>query len=233
MTSAADLFALQEIDLRRDGRRALIADIDARVGETEEVLEARTRLDQARAELDALRRQQRDLDGQLEDLDAKIGPVETRLYGGSVRNPKELTDLQKELTALKARRSGLDDRGLSLLDAIEAAEDAVRRAEADLQRVEANWKHDQAALQAERARAEGESQSLLRERELRTAGMDPGALALYENLRGLKQGRPVARVERGICQGCRLTVPTYLVARIRAGGELIQCPSCERILVSG
>jgi hypothetical protein len=33
MTSAADLFALQEIDLLIDARRAIIADIDARLGE--------------------------------------------------------------------------------------------------------------------------------------------------------------------------------------------------------
>src|SRR6266480_4124416 len=119
MTSAADLFALQEIDLRRDARRALIADIEARLVETEELIDARGSVASAEAALTDVRRQQADIETQLDDLDAKIQPLEKRLYDGSVRNPKELTDLQREVDSLKARRSKLDDEGLALLEASE------------------------------------------------------------------------------------------------------------------
>jgi predicted nucleic acid-binding Zn-ribbon protein len=63
--------------------------------------------------------------------------------------------------------------------------------------------------------------------------MDPRTLSLYEGLRSTRQGRGVALMERGACQGCRITLPTHLVQRLRAGGQLVQCPSCERILVAG
>ena len=69
-------------------------------------------------------------------------------------------------------------------------------------------------------------------RNLRTKDMDASSLGLYENLRRVKQGRGVARIERGTCQGCRLSLPTHLVQRVRTGGLLVQCPSCERILVT-
>jgi len=233
MTSAADLFALQEIDLKRDTRRALIADIESRLGETEELLAARERLVEATSEVERLRRQQRELEDATADLDSRIQPMETKLYGGSVRNPKELSDLQKEVESFKARRGKLDDEELALLDTLEAAHAAFNEARADLERIEAEWQQDQEDLRTAKARAERESAQLEGERGLRMQGMDAPSLGLYENLRRTKQGRGVARVERGSCQGCRLTLPTHLVQRLRSGYNLVQCPSCERILVAG
>jgi uncharacterized protein len=233
MTSAAELLALQEIDLRRDGRRALIADIDSRLGETEALIAARAALAAAETELDRLRRAQQNVETQLVDLDAKIRPMEKRLYDGSVRNPKELSDLQKDLDHHKARRSHLDDEGLTLLDAIEGATSSRSRAQEDLRQAEAEWRRDQERLELQRSQAAQETSRLEDERSKRTAGMDKGTLGLYENLRSLKRGRAVAVIERGACQGCRLTLPTHLVQRVRTGGQLIQCPSCERILVAG
>jgi predicted nucleic acid-binding Zn-ribbon protein len=230
-TSAADLLALQDIDLRRDARRALIADIDSRLGETEAVIEAREAVASAEAELDRLRREQRALEAQLEDLDAKIAPIEKKLYDGSVRNPKELTDLQRDVESQKARRSHLDDEGLALIETVEAAANALATAKAALTQAEAEWKADQAGLEAERDRAQRENTSLEEERQRWAVGMDASALGLYEGLRQTRQGRAVSRIERGACQGCRLSLPTHIVQRVRTGTILVQCPSCERILV--
>ena len=231
MTSAADLLALQDIDLKRDSRRALVADIESRLGETEELIASRDAVTEAEAVLEGLRRQQRELEAQLQDLDAKIAPFETKLYDGSVRNPKELTDLQREVDSLKARRGKLDDDGLTLLDSVENATNELAAKRAALQDAESEWRADQEAMTSDRERAQRESGSLDAERERWTTGMDKLSLQLYENLRLKRQGRAVARVERGTCQGCRIGLPTHLVQRVRTGAMLVQCPTCERILV--
>jgi predicted nucleic acid-binding Zn-ribbon protein len=233
MTSAADLFALQEIDLRRDARRAVIADIETRLGETADILAAREDVAAAEANLKDLQAQQRRFDARLEDLDAKIRPLETKLYDGSVRNPKELTDMQRELSHFKTQRSNLDDEGLEMIEAIEAAAGVLKQRRRALEQAEAKWHADQEELVEDKSEAEGEYASLESQRNLRTAEMDRSMLGLYETLRSAKAGRAVARVERGTCQGCRITLPTHLVQRLRSGGLLVQCPSCERILVAG
>jgi predicted nucleic acid-binding Zn-ribbon protein len=233
MTSAADLFALQEIDLLIDARRAIIADIDARLGENDELLEARESVEDAAAALERLQKRQREFDSQLQDLDAKIGPLEKKLYDGSVRNPKELTDLQKELDIFKANRGKLDDQGLQIIESLESANRALASAKQDLAKIESNWKASQSQLSADKIKSENDYAALDAQRGNRTKGMDASALGLYESLRTKKQGRGVARVERGTCQGCRLTIPTYLTQTVRAGVTLVQCPSCERILVAG
>jgi predicted nucleic acid-binding Zn-ribbon protein len=233
MTSAPDLYALQEIDLQRDARRAIIADVDSRIGESDEVYEARETVEDAVAALERVRKRQREADAQLQDLDAKIKPVETKLYDGSVRNPKELTDLQRELDGLKERRARLDEHGLALIESVEAATKALDEARSEVARLDLEWREDQARLTDSKSRTEAELASLDGQREQRVKGMDGSAMGLYERLRNTKQGRAVARVERGICQGCHVSLPTHLTQRLRVGRELVQCPRCERILVAG
>jgi predicted nucleic acid-binding Zn-ribbon protein len=233
MTSAADLFALQEIDLRRDARRAVIADIESRLTETEAVRAAREAVEDAEDDLQGLQRLQRSLDAKLADLDAKINPLETKMYNGSVRNPKELTDMQKELDILKTQRGKLDDEGMELLEAIEETARLLAESKQALQQAEAQWQAEQHELRDQKSEAESEYASLDGQRGDHTAEMDRGMLGLYETLRTSKAGRAVALVVRGQCQGCHITLPTHLVQRLRAGGLLIQCPNCERILAAG
>jgi predicted nucleic acid-binding Zn-ribbon protein len=233
MTSAADLFALQEIDLLRDARRAVIADIESRLDEPEAVRGARDSVGDAEDDLAGLQRLQRTLETKLADLDAKIQPIEKKLYDGSVRNPKELTDMQKELDHFKKQRGKLDDEGLELMEAIEETTALLTRCRETLREAEAGWVEEKARLLDQKSTAETEYTSLEGQRGDHTDGMDRGALGLYETLRTAKSGRAVAMVVRGQCQGCRITLPTHLVQQLRGGKALTQCPNCERILVAG
>jgi predicted nucleic acid-binding Zn-ribbon protein len=230
MTSAADLLALQDIDLKRDSRRALLADIESRLGESEELIAARESVNESERVLSDLQRQQREMEAQLQDLDAKIRPLETKLYDGSVRNPKELTDLQRDVDSLKARRSRLDDQGLAILEQVEDAMSDVASKRDTLKAAESAWQAEQGGLLSDRERAQRERSTFDGERDRWTAGMDRHALQLYESLRAKHQGRAVARIERGTCQGCRIGLPTHIVQRVRSGTVLVQCPTCERIL---
>lgn len=233
MTSPADLYGLQEVDLRRDARRALIADIDSRLVETPELLAAREEAADAEAQADRLRREQRELEAQLAALDAKIGPIETKLYSGEIRNPKELSDLQKEVEILKAQRRKMDDEALGGLEVVEIANVSAQEAKDEAARIEAEWLADQEQLRQKKAEAAKDLERLQTDRDNRTQSMDRAMLGLYENLRAAKNGRAVARLDRGNCTGCNVTLPTNMVSRVRMADTLVQCPRCERILVAG
>jgi predicted nucleic acid-binding Zn-ribbon protein len=233
MTSPADLFGLQEVDLRRDSRRALIADIESRQVETEELLAAREEAADAEAQTERLRKDQRELEAQLQALDAKVTAIETKLYSGEIRNPKELSDLQQESEMFKKQRSKMDDEALAGLEVIEVAAATAREAKDELARIEAEWLQSQETMRSDKTKYEEELVRLDRDRETRTQGMDRSALGLYETLRKSKNGRAVARLDRGNCTGCHVTLPTNMVGQVRSAYSLIQCPRCERILVAG
>ena len=66
MTTAAELFALQEIDLSLDRARQRLAEIEEALGETEELLQARQTVEERRAALAALKSRQGDLEWAVE-----------------------------------------------------------------------------------------------------------------------------------------------------------------------
>jgi predicted nucleic acid-binding Zn-ribbon protein len=56
-------------------------------------------------------------------------------------------------------------------------------------------------------------------------------LQRYEALRRTKGGLAVAKVVRGLCQACRMSLPTQLQQRVRNGRQTVLCSSCGRMLL--
>jgi predicted nucleic acid-binding Zn-ribbon protein len=230
MTNVADLYALQEIDSALDARRASLADAESRVGETEELVEARERVSALKQGLEEAEKQQREQEWEIDDLREKIEPLEKRLYGGTIRNPKELEDLQQDVQSLKKRQRALEDRDLEIMVAVEEAQRSNREAQELLAEVQAAWEVEQERLARQQAELRSEIAALEQRRGDQIGLVDSPVLGLYENLRTARQGRAVAKVERGTCQGCRISLPMNIVHRARGGTEIVQCSSCERIL---
>lgn len=231
MSLAADLFALQELDLAIDTQRSALESCRGQLGETGGLEEARTTVEARRALLRPLQARQRELDARDKDLTAHIEVLERKLYSGTVTNPRELAGYNEELKMLKRHRSSLDDKLLAVMAEAEEAEAALAAAEEHWRRAEADWVRRQEELRAELQALEGEISRLeARRRQEAQALGRPAVLAQYEALRQRRGGRALARVERGICQGCRLTLPVHVVRGARGGNGLVPCPQCERIL---
>ncbi len=98
-------------------------------------------------------------------------------------------------------------------------------------RIESAWKANRTGLLAERAELEPEIGRLEEQREQRIAEIGRASLGLYQLLRERRGGQAVARVDRGMCQGCRISLPMSVLQKARTGVGLVQCVSCERILL--
>lgn len=230
MTTISDLYALQETDSALDQARAGLEAADERLADTSEVDEARAEFADREADWRRAELAEREVELELEALREKIQPLEERLYGGSVRNPKELDDLQHDVESLKRRQSGIEDRALEAMAVTEEAQGALDAARARLRETETARAGENDRLAEERERLLAEIARLEVRREPQAGALDAASLRLYEALRSTRHGRAVVRVERGLCQGCRISLPTHVLTRARSGGSLVQCPSCERVL---
>jgi hypothetical protein len=233
MTSIAELFALQETDSMLDASRATLADIDARLGESEELVEAREAAVVAREAHRIAEHAYREHEFEAEEQKRKIEPLEQKLYAGTIRNPKELEDLQQDVGALKRRRRELDETALEALEAYETAKSALEEAESRLQELESAWQAEQGDLAQQRSSLQEEVAEYEQERAAQAEGIDPTLLRLYDKLRGTRAGRAVVKIEGGKCAGCRISLPTNIMHRARVGAAVVQCSSCERILYVG
>ena len=231
MTTAAELFSLQEIDLALDKATARLVEIEGALGESEELIDARSVVLEKEGAAAQIRSRQTDLEWSLEEARGKASQIEAKLYSGTVRNPKELSDLDADLRSLKTQVLKREDALLGLLVELEDAESELRGAQTTLAEIDAQWSAGQGELRREKAEIEPEVERLQSSREAESAGIDRAALSLYQALRQRRAGQAVARVERGMCQGCRITLPVSVLQKVRTGISLVQCVSCERMLL--
>jgi len=224
------LYELQEVDLEIAAKKEALSLVENRLGESQALAEARISLAREEEGLAELQRNQRLGEWEVEDLRAKVALLEEKLYGGSVRNPKELASLQEQVENLKRRRRGLEDKVLDIMTEVETMQKKLSVKSGEAERIEENWREEQASLTRERAELSAALATLDQKREDLISRIDAASLELYQALKDKRQGRAVAKVEQGMCQGCRIVLPMSELQRARIGQALVQCSSCERIL---
>ncbi|MBF6599831.1 MAG: hypothetical protein IVW36_04905 [Dehalococcoidia bacterium] len=232
MSLIADLWKLQETDVALDAFRASLEDAESRLGETEDLLSLRARAAESDAAVARARSEQRDIDREAEDVRAKIAPAEQKLYGGSLRQPKELADLQADIDQMKRQLAAIEDRDLEALSAVERAESEAVVVASERDAADAAFSDDQTGLRGRIAQLRTEIADAEDERREQAERIPAEELKRYARLRAAHNGRALARLDRTLCTGCRIGLPLNLVTRARSGSTLVQCPNCERILVT-
>lgn len=230
MNRAQLLYRLQTVDLEISSKRRRLEEVEAGLGESEELRQARRALQQAEDELHRWRTTLHDLELETKSLTAKIGGVEAVLYGGRVTNPKELASLQNEVSYLKRRKSELEDKQLEAMVEVEEREAEVEGKKARLAQIYAEWDHVQERLIEEQNELKERLAHLRKERAQLEKMIGTEDLALYGELCHRKGGLAVALLQGGICQACRVALPTSQVQQARSGNSLSFCSSCQRIL---
>jgi len=228
MGVAKQLYQLQEVDLELESNEQALKQITSQLGESQEVVRVRNRLTLERQRLEELGRQQHSLEWEVDDIVTKLTAAEEKLYSGSVGNPKELTNLQHEVDGLKLRRGQLEDKALDIMDQVELATASVATISSELKTLEAKWHSQQQQLSTDMEQLKAILSNLKHKRQLLSAEIDPEVVELYHELKKQKR-TAVAKVEQGICRGCRISLSATELQRARSG-SLTQCSSCGRIL---
>ena len=230
MSMGRQLFELQEIDLEIDAKREALSEVMGRLGQSEVLDQARLSLAGDEERLVELERSQREQEREVEDLRAKATASEKKLYGGTVKNPKELASLQEQVVNLQRKMRERDDKTLDIMAEVDTLQQKVSLKRGEVAKIEEDWRAEQASLSQQQAEL-GAALATLEQKGKDLAGkLDASSLELYQALRRKRHGRAVAKVEQGMCQGCRIALPMSELQRARLGQELVQCSSCERIL---
>ena len=228
MGVSRQLYQLQELDLEIESNERALEQVASQIGESREVARTQNQLESAQQHLEELKHQQHSAEWEIDDIVTKLSDVEETLFSGRVKNPKELTNLQHEVEVLKAQRNRREDKALEIMDQVEQSEAKVATIRNQLETMKAEWEHQQQQLSQESERLKGILSDLEHKRQLLAEEIEPQAFEFYQNLRKGK-GTAVAKVEQGVCRGCRISLPTTELQRAR-GGSLVQCSSCGRIL---
>ena len=228
MNVTKQLYQLQEVDRELETNEQALKQKTSQLGESREVIRVQTKLSSQRQHLEELKRQQHSAEWEIDDLTNKITALEQKLYDGSIRNSKELTNLQHEVDGLKARRDQLEDEALGIMDQVELAEAGVANMSSELKGLEVEWHHQQQHLSTDIEQLKTTLADLEHKRRLMLTKIDLRIVNFYEELKRQK-GTAVAKVDQGMCRGCQILLPAIKLQQARSG-SLAQCSSCGRIL---
>ena len=233
MSQPFKLFRLQQIDSQLDQGRGRLREIEATLNDNAAVNQAQQRSSAADEELATARKTLHRTEENVQAQQVKIEQTEAALYGGRVRNPKELQDLQNESAALKRFLDTLEERQLEALIAVEEAELLYKAAAETLSKVTAEDKLLRQQLIAEQRSLQQDIKRLEVERQAATNSISPDDLSLYEKLRQLRRGVAVAKVNVNVCSACGSALSAALLQASRSPNHLARCDSCGRILYAG
>ena len=160
----------------------------------------------------------------------KIEQTESSLYSGTVKNPKELQDLQMDITSLKKHLGTLEERELEAMMQVEEAEKALQSVTEKLEAVKAHLKEQNSDLAVESDTLNKDLERLEAERKAISTDLDAGATQVYEQLRMQKRGVAVAALTDKACAACGTTFTASQEQSARTSPQLFNCPTCGRII---
>jgi len=233
MNQAFHLARLQKVDLQIDHLNVRLKEIDRLLKENTAVREAEKSVNDAESDAGQSRRLLKSAEDSVEAQRIKIETNESALYGGKIRNPKELQDLQNDIASLKRHLSTLEDEQLNAMLALEESEAALKKASAVLVAVQGLFISQNADLAGERSKINENLQRLTGEREAAVKPLTDESIAIYRRLRELKRGIAVSLAEDGACTACGSELRPEEMQSARSPNTIIFCASCGRILYSG
>jgi predicted nucleic acid-binding Zn-ribbon protein len=224
------LYTLQRIDSRLTLKKRRYQEVQALMGESEALQQAREALKSAEEELSQWRGKLHDHELEVAGVHAKLQETEERLYGGKVTNPKELTDLQQEAAYLRRRQEALEEKEIGEMDTVDELTAKAAAAQEQYTVIESNWRQKNADLHQEYDHLRQEMGTLLAKRKSLSPHIGEKDMAEYDALRRLLKGVAVVAVKGTTCQVCHVEVPQRDLKRARDTNQILYCSGCERIL---
>jgi predicted nucleic acid-binding Zn-ribbon protein len=233
MSRVSSLYRLQQIDEILDRSQDRIEEIKRILADDEEIIKKKKVVEEKKAKFDTTRKAHTKANDEVTSQRSKIEQTERMLYGGTVRDPKELQDRQQEAESLKRYLVTLEDRLLDAMIELDEAEKSLTSASDDLSQSEASRASMHEDLIKEQDQLTTEIARFQAEREAAVSDVDDADLDLYESLRKRFAGMVIALERESSCSACGMELASSTRQELFTGDNLIRCRQCSRILYAG
>lgn len=230
MQESRKLYDLQLIDLKVSAIEKSLQEVRYKLADNSAIDDVVNILQSFKSQLDSMNTKRHVVEGAIGDFQERLKKIESRLYGGAITNPRELSAAEEERGFIADEQRLSEDTLLELMVNIEDTLSCEAEAKEELHRVKAERIEDTVEFQEMEGSLDKELSELLDDRKQVVPLLSVQTLALYDSIRKRRAGLAVAKVERGMCQGCRLNLSTMELQRVRGSDDIVQCGSCTRIL---
>jgi predicted nucleic acid-binding Zn-ribbon protein len=224
------LLGLQQIDRQLYSVESELERLPAELAKREEVLAGLgRRAEQLAAQVEELRRDAKEVEDYTVGMRQRQKKLETESTKQKI-DAAMLASYEHEIRSLKRGISEAEDEAIRKMSAGETLDNERQETEKRLEAEQTVFEELRANVEKEVGEADGRRNELLVEREAASSDdVSPEALELYRRLLSTREGEALAELADGHCQTCFVQIPRNLGVRL-VRGEIVQCPTCTRIL---
>jgi predicted nucleic acid-binding Zn-ribbon protein len=233
MSRPFKLYRLQQIDTQLDWIHNRLSEIERLLGEDAVVQQAAAEFAQKEQVHQTAQKQVRKAEDEVRQVRIKIEQDESSLYGGKIRNPKELKDLENEVAALKRHLTVVEDRQLEAMLYEEDTGAQTQVAAAGRDQAQSEFDQHTGDLRQEREKISKDQARLEGERQAAAEPIEAEDLAIYNQLRKVRRGVAVSKVTDRACSACGSTLSAALLNASHSPNQISRCEACGRILYIG
>lgn len=227
------LYRLQQIDLQLDQAKSRLTQLQTLLEDDADLHQAQDEYNHQETIVKELEKKIRLIEHDVQQQNIKIEQSEAALYGGKIKNPKELKDLEDEVKALKKYLEVLEDRQLEAMIHHEEETKTLQDLQGALNQVKQDVLQRTSRYLGEKTDVENEIERLENERTIAVSSIESNDYERYQIIRANKKGIAVSRVQDKCCSACGTTLTGGLIQESRSPYHLAFCPSCGRILYGG
>ena len=194
----------------------------------DQLTEVRDKIEKEKEIVEELEKERRKKEKELEGEKEKIKKLEVKLY--DVKTNKEYQALLKEIESAKEANDRTEEDVLVLMDKVEDLKKDYETSQVELKRLEKESEIERAEIEKETRSMDEVIAKLTTERDNLLSIVSENLRTTYNILREKRGGIAVTNVRNGVCLGCNMNIPPQLFIGVTKNKQLIQCPSCNRIL---
>jgi len=230
MNIGFQLYQLQEIDTDLDNSQLRINEIDGLIKNDTNIINAQNNLEKVKNQLLVDNNEFNTISDEIQNKKIKISQSEANLYNGSVKNPKELQDLQLEISTIKKTIRKLEDVLLEVLIRLDQSEKKLEIQKKNLNIANSSFATQSSLLQGEKNTLLEKIQGLNSKKRIMITQIDRSNQNRYETLRKLKSGLAIAKLQDDACGACGAGLTAGQRQEARSASKLFICPSCGRVI---
>jgi len=223
------IYDAQKIDLQIIESESKLLFAPKRIKEMADELDGiHLKVEKQKEIIEELEKERRKKEKELETDKDKIKKFESKLY--EVKTNKEYQALLKEIETAKEANDRTEDDILVLMDKVEDIKKDFESSKVYLKNREKEVEIEKTAIEKEMKSMDTIITELKTGRDNLLSVVNERLRSIYIVLREGRSGVAVANVKSGVCLGCHMNIPPQLFIEVTKNKQLIQCPSCNRIL---
>ena len=225
------LYDLQLLDWDIQERERTLAEVKHRIADDSKLTAITRQIAELGSRLNELGAPRRQAESAIEEHEQRMQAIDKRAFSGAITSSREMSAYEDEKAGVAQKRADEEDTLLDLLVNIEGLQAEEVEARETSERISVHRQEELPGLHAREDSISSELPGLYQQRTEMVSEFPPQAMAVYETIRKLRDGQAVALVERGMCQACRIALPSTELQQARISQKIVQCDSCGRILV--